>query len=250
MTPILQLQSVSRYFGGLAALLDVSFELNPGEIVGLIGPNGAGKTTLVNLVTGVYRPNKGQVIFDGKRIDRLKSHTISRSGIARTFQVMQPFPEMTVVENVAAGALFAAGADSMEAAKKQAMEHIEFVGLGQFVHTPAASLALPNRKRLELAKSLAMNPKLLLLDEVMAGLNSVEIDQALELIRRLREKGLTILLIEHVMKVVMSICSRVVVLHHGSMICEGDPETVVSDSNVVKAYLGARFVERQRNQSI
>lgn len=245
MTALLQLQNVSRNFGGLAALSEVSFDLHPGEILGLIGPNGAGKTTLVNLVTGVYRPSSGQIIFEDKRINRLKTYAIARMGIARTFQVMQPFPEMTVVDNVAAGALFATGASTLEEAKELAQEHLEYVGLKRFANTPAASLTLPNRKRLELAKSLAMNPKLLLLDEVMAGLNSVEIDQSLGLIKSLVEKGITILLIEHIMKVVMSVCSRVVVLHHGSLICEGQPNYVTSDPQVIKAYLGPKFAARQ-----
>ncbi len=245
MTALLQLKNVSRNFGGLAALSEVSFDVHPGEILGLIGPNGAGKTTLVNLVTGVYSPSSGQIIFKDKRINRLKTYAIARMGIARTFQIVQPFPEMTVVDNVAAGALFAAGASTLEEAKELAQEHLEYVDLKRFANTPAASLALPNRKRLELAKSLAMNPKLLLLDEVMAGLNSTEIDQSLGLIKSLVERGITILLIEHIMKVVMSVCSRVVVLHHGSLICQGEPDHVASDPQVIKAYLGSKFAARQ-----
>jgi branched-chain amino acid transport system ATP-binding protein len=245
MTALLQLKNVSRNFGGLAALSEVSFDVHPGEVLGLIGPNGAGKTTLVNVVTGVYRPSSGQIIFEDKRINRLKTYAIARMGIARTFQVVQPFPEMTVVDNVAAGALFAAGASTLEEAKELAQEHLEYVDLKKFADTPAASLALPNRKRLELAKSLAMNPKLLLLDEVMAGLNPTEIDQSLSLIKDLVERGITILLIEHIMKVVMSVCSRVVVLHHGGLICQGEPNHVASDPQVIKAYLGSKFAARQ-----
>lgn len=246
MKPILQLCGVTRHFGGLTALNNVSFDLQPGEIVGLIGPNGAGKTTLVNLVTGVYRPNAGTIIFDDKRVDRMKPHVISRSGIARTFQVEQPFPKMTVLENVAAGALFATGTKTLELAKEKALKHLQFVGLLEFADSLASALTLANRKRLELAKSLAMNPKLLLLDEVNAGLNPVEIDGALDLIRPLVEKGITILLIEHLMKVVVSVCSRVIVLHHGQMISEGTPSEVVSDPRVVEAYLGSRFAARQK----
>jgi branched-chain amino acid transport system ATP-binding protein len=231
------------------ALNDISFDLQPREIVGLIGPNGAGKTTLVNLVTAVYPLTKGKIIFDGQRIDGWKSHEISRIGIARTFQIVQPFPKMTVLENVAAGALFAAGAKSIKAAKEQALEHLQFVGLADFADAPASALTLANRKRLELAKSLAMNPKLLLLDEVNAGLNNVEIKPALDLIRRLVERGITILLIEHLMKVVLAVCSRVIVLHHGQMICEGAPSEVVRDRRVIEAYLGLRFASRGQRKS-
>lgn len=246
MNPILQLRGVSRHFGGLTALDDVSFDLRPDEIVGLIGPNGAGKTTLVNVVTGVYRANSGQIIFDGKRIDRLKPHFISRSGIARTFQVVQPFPDMTVLENVAAGALFAAGAKGLESAKEKAVQHLQFVGLAALADSRASALTLADRKRLELAKSLAMDPKLLLLDEVNSGLNPVEIDRSLELIRSLVERGITVLIIEHLMKVVMSVCSRVIVLHHGQMIADGTPSEVGNDPHVIKAYLGSRFTARQK----
>lgn len=246
MKPILQVRGVSRHFGGLKALDNVSFDLRPNEIVGLIGPNGAGKTTLVNVVTGVYRPNAGKVIFDGKQIDRLKPHSISRSGIARTFQIVKPFSDMTVLENVAAGALFAAGAKSMESAKERAMEHLKFVGLAELADSPASALTLADRKRLELAKSLAMGPKLLLLDEVNSGLNPIEIDRSLELIRSLVERGITVLIIEHLMKVVMSVCSRVIVLHHGQMIADGTPSEVGNNPHVIKAYLGSRFAARQR----
>jgi branched-chain amino acid transport system ATP-binding protein len=244
MTDILELRGVSRFFGGLRALHDVSFGLAPGEIVGLIGPNGAGKTTLVNLVTGVYRPSAGTIAFEGRRIDGRKPYQISRLGVARTFQIVQPFPRMTVLENVAAGALFAARARSLQEARTAALEHLAFVGLAEQARVPAATLTLAHRKRLELAKSLAMKPRLLLLDEVNAGLNPAEIDQALRLIRALAERGLTILIIEHLMKVVMTLCTRIVVLHHGELIAEGPPEAIVNDPRVVEAYLGSRWAAR------
>ena len=243
---ILTLKNVSRHFGGLKAVDAVDLSVEPGEIVGLIGPNGAGKTTLVNVVTGVFKPTTGTIEFNGQRIDGKKPHQISRLGVARTYQVVQPFPEMTVLENVMAPATFAAQAASVAEAKAAAMEAIEFLGLGSQKDMLASELTLAGRKRLELAKSLAMKPKVLLLDEVNAGLNPAEIDTALEMIRAIAAQGVTIIIIEHLMKVVMNLCSRIVVLHHGAKIAEGLPQEIMRDERVIKAYLGNRYAEANR----
>lgn len=241
MSVLLELEGVSRRFGGLRAIHNVTLSVAPGEVVGVIGPNGAGKTTLVNVVTGVHPASAGRVRFSGKDISRVKPWQAARLGIARTFQVVQPFPEMTVIENVAAAAMFAGAAGYGREANQEALEHLRFVGLAEVAEKPAASLTLAMRKRLELAKSLAMRPKLLLLDEVNAGLNSTEVDHALELIRAISARGVTVLIIEHLMKVVLSLCSRIVVLHHGELIASGDPEQIVKDPRVVQAYLGRRY---------
>jgi branched-chain amino acid transport system ATP-binding protein len=249
MTEILRLENVSKSFGGNRAVNDVSFSANEGEIIGLIGPNGAGKTTLVNLITGVHPLTSGKVIFAGEDVSKQQAYQAARRGLARTFQIVQPFPNMTVLENVAAGALFGGGTGSVQDALDLAHAELKFVGLDAVANTPASSLALPNRKRLELAKSLAMQPKFLLLDEVNAGLNAAEIDGALELIRKIAARGVTILIIEHLMKVVLSISQRILVLHHGELIAQGDPRTVIEDPQVVEAYLGSKFAERVKAES-
>ena len=247
--PILKVTSVARNFGGIVAVRDVSFDLAAGEIVGLIGPNGAGKTTLINLITGVYPANSGSIVFDGADVTGQKPFQAARRGIARTFQIVQPFPEMTVLQNVTAGALFARQSGSITNAVEESREHLKFVGLADLAETPAASLTLPNRKRLELAKSLAMRPRLLLLDEVNAGLNPTEISGALDLIRDISARGITIVIIEHLMKVVFSLSHRILVLHHGELISGGLPNEVAKDERVVEAYLGSKFAERQRSIS-
>jgi branched-chain amino acid transport system ATP-binding protein len=240
--PLMGVSGVSKRFGGLVALNDVTFDLTPGEIVGLIGPNGAGKTTLINVITGVQAPDAGAIMFEGERIERLPAYAIARRGIGRTFQVVQPFPRMSVLDNVAAGALFAGRCRPVAAARARAAECLEFTGLTAVAQTPASQLTLPDRKRLELAKGLATNPKLLLLDEVNAGLTATEIDRALTLIRAIAAGGITILLIEHLMKVVMRACSRIIVLHQGTLIADGLPGDVIRSSQVVEAYLGADFI--------
>jgi branched-chain amino acid transport system ATP-binding protein len=242
--PLLELRHVGRSFGGVHAVRDVSLTLNEGEVIGLIGPNGAGKTTLVNVITGVHPPSAGEILHHGKPIHGLKPHQVAGRGIARTFQVVQPFPAMTVAENVMAGALFGGGIRSMAQAREAAMEELRFTGLDALAGKPASQLTLANRKRLELAKSLAMNPKLLLLDEVNAGLNTAEVDQALALIRAIAARGITVLIIEHLLKVVLTLCQRVVVLHHGELIADDTAQDVVRDEKVVRAYLGAKFAQR------
>jgi branched-chain amino acid transport system ATP-binding protein len=244
MKPLLEVEHLSKHFGGVHAVRDVSFTIGAGEIVGLIGPNGAGKTTLVNLLTGVHRPSGGIVRFEGVDVTAQRPHQAARRGLARTFQIVQPFPRMTVLENVAAGALFAGQAGSRAEAERLAAGYLAVVGLDRESQRPAATLTLPSRKRLELAKSLAMRPKLLLLDEVNAGLNTSEIDGALALIRRIAASGITVVLIEHLMKVVLSLSQRVLVLHHGQLLASGAPEAVMRDPQVVEAYLGARFAAR------
>lgn len=252
MTAILELKGVSKTFGGIRALNDVSFTLAEGEIVGLIGPNGAGKTTLVNVITGTNHASCGKVLFGGDDVTKQRPYQAARRGLSRTFQIVQPFPRMTVLENVAAGALFGdvKSKGDVKSAMETAREQLHFTGLADHADRPASNLTIAGRKRLELAKSLAMQPKVLMLDEVNAGLNSSEIDGALTLIRRIADRGITILLIEHLMKVVLSLAQRVLVLHHGELIAQGNATEMVNDPRVVEAYLGHKFLRRAQESKV
>jgi branched-chain amino acid transport system ATP-binding protein len=233
--PLLELKQVSKSFGGLMAVRAVSFSVHEGEIVGLIGPNGAGKTTLFNLISGIYRPEEGSIDFAGEDITTLPSYKRSRTGIGRTFQVVRPF-EMTVLENIMVPVL--TYTKSMSRAEEKAREVMEMMGLAHLAHAVPGSLTLAQRKRIEVARALATGPKLLLLDEVLAGLNPTEVAESLPLIRRLRDNGRTILIIEHVMDALMAVSERVLVMDQGALICSGTPEEVTSDACVIKAYLG------------
>ncbi len=243
---LLSLAHVNKRFGGVSALTDVGFQVEQGEILGLIGPNGAGKTTLLNCISGVFPLDGGSIHFAGQRISGLPPHRIARLGIGRTFQVVKPFLSMTVRENAAVGALFGASNLQPRLAFEAADEVLELVGMAAKSGHAVGSLTIPDRKRLEVARALATKPRLLLLDEVMAGLNAVEVDEALEMVRTVHRSGVTIVLIEHVMKVVVGLCQRVVVLNFGQPLAAGTPEEVLRDERVIEAYLGEKYAARVR----
>ncbi len=235
---ILQVLGVSKYFGGLQALRQVTFDLPEGEILGLIGPNGAGKTTLFNVIDGVYRPEEGKVIFRGQDVTGAKPYHLARMGMARTHQIVRPLAELSVRENVMVGACYGPEGYSLNEAAKVADEVLAFVGLQDRADQLAGSLNVAQKKRLELARALAARPKLLLLDEVLAGLNPSEIGEMVETIKQIREQGVTILMIEHVMKAIMSVSDRIIVLDFGQLIAEGTPEEITNNERVQQAYLG------------
>ena len=243
----LRIRDVGMRFGGLWALSDVSFDVERGSVVGLIGPNGSGKTTLMNVISGVYKPTTGEVTYAGKRIADVPAHDVCHLGIARTFQIVKPFASLSVRENVAVGAMYGryGGKRSTRASFERAQELLEIVGLARVAERPASDLTIPDRKRLEVAKALALDPDVLLLDEVMAGLNATEVDEALELLRDVNKRGVTLIVVEHLMKAIVSISTTIVVLAEGKKIAQGAPSTVLASPQVIEAYLGSRWVKRQ-----
>jgi branched-chain amino acid transport system ATP-binding protein len=237
MSSLLELRQVSKSFRGLRAVSNASFEVRANGIVALIGPNGAGKTTLFNLIAGVFAPESGEIFFDGRQIAGLRPDQVCAAGIGRTFQLVKPFAGLTVIDNVIVGALHRAS--SVSQARKHAETVLTTLGLGAKRELPAETLTLPERKRLELARALATRPKLLLLDEVLAGLRPTECDELVATLRDLnRQEGIAIVLIEHVMRAVMALAEKIVVLHHGEVIAQGAPAEVVRDPAVVESYLG------------
>ncbi len=238
MTTLLSVRNVSKRFGGLQALTDVSFDLPEGQILGLIGPNGAGKTTLFNIINGVYKPDEGRISFMEQDVTRAKSYDLAHMGIARAHQIVRPLNELTVRENVMVGACFGRLNQGLEDAAHTADEVLGFVGLASRASLLARTLNVAEKKRLEMARALAARPYLLLLDEVLAGLNPSEVGRMIQTVRDIRQQGVTIIMIEHVMKAMMNISDRIIVLDYGRQIAEGTPDEIARDPRVIEAYLG------------
>jgi branched-chain amino acid transport system ATP-binding protein len=240
--PLLELKNVTKRFRGLTAVDQVNMTVNAGQIVGIVGPNGSGKTTTFACVSGFHHPEEGQILFEGQEITGLLPYQIARRGVSRTFQIVQSFEDMTVLDNVVLGALKPDSANqsiSLSEAKDRAMEVVEMVGLAAEAKKLSGSLGIPGRKRLEIARALATRPKLLLLDEVMAGLRPVEVDQAVEIIQKIRAQGVTIVVVEHLMRAVVALSEKLYVIHHGAVLAEGnDPREVLGRPEVVEAYFG------------
>jgi branched-chain amino acid transport system ATP-binding protein len=247
VSAVLEVEQLGRRFGGLAAVDDVSFDLDEGTVLGVIGPNGAGKSTLINLITGHLKPSSGHVRIDGRDVTGARPWVIAEAQVARTFQIVKPFRDLSVRENVAIGSMFGPSrAGSTREAIALAGDVLERVGLADKGEAEPGELSVADARRLELAKALAMRPRLLLLDEVMAGLRPREIDGALELIRSLRDEGMTILVVEHVMKAILSISDSVLVMHEGKELVHGKPQDVMEDERVIEAYLGQKYAQRMR----
>lgn len=238
MTMILQVQGVTKRFGGLQALTQVTFDLPQGQILGLIGPNGAGKTTLFNAINGVYHPEEGRILFLGKDVTRMHPYHLAKMGMARTHQIVRPLNELTVRENVMVGACFGHENQSLAKSAKIAEEVLDFVKLSWRTDQLAGSLNVAQKKRLELARALAAHPRLLLLDEVLAGLNPSEVDGMIQTVLDIRKQGITIIMIEHLMKAVMNVSDRILVLDYGEQIAEGTPDEIARHPRVIEAYLG------------
>jgi branched-chain amino acid transport system ATP-binding protein len=234
--PVLNLAEVSVAFGGLLAVDTVSFSVAAGEIVGLIGPNGAGKTTVFNAVSGYYRPTRGRIAFLGRDVTGRQPYELAAMGMGRTFQIVKPFAGLSVLENILVASYLRHPHQAK--ARETAWEVLKFIGLADRANLPAAGLTISGRKRLEMGKALALEPKLLLLDEVVAGLNPTEADQTVQLILKIRNAGVTILIVEHIMRVIMKISSRIIVLNYGQMIAQGKPDEIAQDRGVIEAYLG------------
>lgn len=241
LNDILRVEKVTKNFGDLMAIHAVDVTLTKGDILGMIGPNGSGKTTLFNVISGIYAPTSGEVRYKGQSITKKKPHVICRLGIARTFQIVQPFSQMTLLDNVLIGAMYGRSL-SQSAARDKAEEILQFVGLKDKIYLTANEITTEDRRRLELARALATEPEVILLDEIMAGLTPAEIGDALNLLRQINNKGITIFMVEHIMKAVMTISNRVIVLNYGEKIAEGTPQEMADNPEVIKSYLGERYV--------